>query len=67
MKQTLNTIVTVCCFNDCYKIKRREEWIDIGKPLYKLIQQEYSLSHGYCPYHAQLERAKLKRYVNDRV
>ena len=66
VKMTIETIVTVCCFNDCYKMKRREDWIDIGKPLYKLIEQEYLLSHGYCPYHAEQERAKLRKYKQQR-
>ena len=45
----LETIVTVCCMPECYKIKRREEFIDVGKDVFKFIHQYYNVSHGYCP------------------
>ena len=57
----LDTLVRACCV--CHSIYRphREEWVNVGEPVYKLIMQEYNVSHSYCKDCADITRAEIKQ------
>jgi len=65
---TVNSIdVRACCV--CHSIYRphREEWVQVGEPLYKEIMKQYNVSHGYCAECYSVEREKLRQSKLERL
>ena len=58
----IENIVRACCV--CHSIYRphRDEWIDVGEPIYKEVLKQYNVSHGYCPPCENDAREELRQF-----
>ena len=63
IKRDLEKPFVISCMY-CKDILRRGYWSDVGKPLYKMIEQYATVSHGCCPRCKPLMYETLRKYKN---